>query len=134
MCSREQRRRAGRGVTTHLSPSPGLTAVLALASSNEASPGRERDSEGCLNHQGFPWARLGLCRLPVHVSGHGDGEGDVLEGMPRLGTFSCRAATDGKQHGGEMWHQQTLLLRQFGVCIRGLFSLHWCCNPWLLPC
>lgn len=39
--------------------------------------GRERDSEGCLNHQGFPWMRPGLCRLPVHVSGHGDGKGDL---------------------------------------------------------
>lgn len=43
----------------------------------EPLPGRERDSEGCLNHQGFPWMRPGLCRLPVHVSGHGDGKGDL---------------------------------------------------------
>lgn len=54
---------AGDGVSppTALSKPRVYKLLLALASQQPGlSLGREHDSEGCLNHLGFPWARLGL--------------------------------------------------------------------------
>lgn len=75
--------------------------------------GREDDSEGCLNHRGFPWARLDLGTSPCHTSGQGRWMGKELlalqtcsprSTLPPAGLYTCSVATGEKRDRGDAWH------------------------------
>lgn len=64
---------------TPLSTAQGLRTAASFGQQHVSlslgRPGREDDSEGRLNHRGFPWARLDLGRSPAACLGRGDGWG-----------------------------------------------------------
>ena len=128
-----------------LSAAQGLqTAASCSQQGVIISLGRDGDSEGCLNHPGFPWARQDLGTLPCRMSGQGGWMGKELLPSQTCSPGAISLLTDLTRVGWPQVRNRIKVAQgicesrsyDHFLCIRfqGLFSVHRVFKLRQLPC